>query len=227
MPVSFKTKGGSKVPLGCALTRDIKTHLALRYVAGFFGAPTVTNAGGSITDMWHPSERSVPWAIFSAASFLTVIIGPIIGGVIVNYLSWQWTYWTSMILGGVVYIAAIFFLPETYRTKLLKTKAARQGLVVQNIDLASRYHVFAYLTDCYGEYSASAIAASGVLLRLFGAAFPLFASSLYGTLGIGWGTSLLGFIATGLAPLPWFFYRYGPILRKKSAYHTKLENQFE
>ncbi|KAM5464031.1 hypothetical protein MauCBS54593_007208 [Microsporum audouinii] len=89
--------------------------------------------------MWHLSERSVPWAIFSAASFLTVIIGPIIGGVIVNYLSWQWTYWTSMILGGVVYIAAIFFLPETYRTKLLKTKAARQGLVVQNIDLASRY----------------------------------------------------------------------------------------
>lgn len=82
--------------------------------------------------------------------------------------------------------------------------------------------LYAYLTDCYGQYSASAIAASGILLRLFGASFPLFAGSLYRVLGVGWGTSLLGFIAVGLAPLPLLFYRYGPIIRRKSAYHTKV-----
>ncbi|OKL55265.1 hypothetical protein UA08_09464 [Talaromyces atroroseus] len=352
--------------IGSALAPNVVCHLIFRYIAGFCGAPTVTNAGGSLTDMWPATERSVPWAIFSAASFLTVIIGPIIGDAIVQYLPWQWTYWTSMALGGTVYLAALLFLPETYRPKLLSQKAARQGLVLEQIDLRNRYRegltrpwimlftepivwgltlymsfvygvltlslvaypivytdiwgwstlktslgysgiaggmalatifspflgaihrsyvrkigpvpearfplqiwfswllpiglfwfawtalppknpvvgivagvpigigslsvfldVYAYLTDCYGKYSASAMAANGVLLRLFGAGFPLFADSLYRVLGVGWGTSLLGFVALALAPLPWLFYRYGPILRKKSAYHSKLASELE
>jgi hypothetical protein len=38
---------------------------------------------------------------------------------------------------------------------------------------------------------------------------------MYNALGYGWGNSLLGFIALGLAPLPVLFYVYGPVLRKR------------
>jgi hypothetical protein len=82
--------------------------------------------------------------------------------------------------------------------------------------------VYAYLTDCYGKYSASVMAANGLMLRLFGAAFPLFANKLYEGVGVGWGTSILGFIAVGLAPLPLLFFLYGPILRRRSKYHIEV-----
>jgi hypothetical protein len=38
---------------------------------------------------------------------------------------------------------------------------------------------------------------------------------MYNKLGMGWGNSLLGFIAAALIPAPWLFIKYGEHLRKK------------
>lgn len=76
-----------------------------------------------------------------------------------------------------------------------------------------------YLTDCYGAlYGASAWASNTFLRYLFSFAFPLFAVQMYERLGVGWASSLLGFISLALVPIPFAFYRYGPFLRSKSKY---------
>lgn len=76
-----------------------------------------------------------------------------------------------------------------------------------------------YLTDCYAEYSTSALAANTLLRSLFGAVFAIFAQDMYVKMGTPWATSLLGFLAMAMAPLPWVFYRYGPRLRNVSRFH--------
>ncbi|KAK4089286.1 hypothetical protein PCL_11896 [Purpureocillium lilacinum] len=70
-----------------------------------------------------------------------------------------------------------------------------------------------YLVDCYPHYAASAIAANTVLRSLVGAFLPLAGGSLYQSLGLGWGNSLLGFICVGMIPFPIIFYKYGGRLR--------------
>lgn len=61
----------------------------------------------------------------------------------------------------------------------------------------------AYLTDLYGpRHAASALAAAALLRSVFGAVFPLFARAMFARLGVGWGMSLLGFVAAGLAVVP-------------------------
>jgi DHA1 family multidrug resistance protein-like MFS transporter len=51
---------------------------------------------------------------------------------------------------------------------------------------------------------------SVLLLRsIFGAVLPLVARPMYENLGIGWATSLLGFISVALAGLPFLFITYG------------------
>lgn len=90
------------------------------------------------------------------------------------------------------------------------------GLLTAFLDIT------AYLTDCYSRYGASALAANGLLCRLFGAAFPLFAANLYDVLGVAWGTSLLGFIAAAMAPMPWIFYHFGPRIRERSFFHKTV-----
>lgn len=77
----------------------------------------------------------------------------------------------------------------------------------------------AYLADCYGRFSASALAANAVLRSLFSAVFPLFARQMYIKLGTPWASSVLGFIALAMAPVPWLLYTYGPKLRGWSKYH--------
>jgi hypothetical protein len=72
-----------------------------------------------------------------------------------------------------------------------------------------------YLVDAYTVYAASALAASTVLRCVFGAVLPLAGEPLYNKLGLGWGNSLLGFIALVVAPVPFLLSWYEERLRKK------------
>ncbi|OXV06889.1 hypothetical protein Egran_05344 [Elaphomyces granulatus] len=76
-----------------------------------------------------------------------------------------------------------------------------------------------YLVEVYGPLNgASAIAANGLLRYALGGSFPLFAVQMYQRLGIGWATSLLGFITVSLLPVPWLFFLWGPRIRERSKF---------
>jgi hypothetical protein len=70
-----------------------------------------------------------------------------------------------------------------------------------------------YLIDAFTIHAASAIAANTVIRSLCGALLPLAGPKMYATLGLGWGNSLLGFIAVAMLPIPWLFYKYGERIR--------------
>ncbi|KAL6917362.1 hypothetical protein FSHL1_008792 [Fusarium sambucinum] len=72
-----------------------------------------------------------------------------------------------------------------------------------------------YLVDAYISYAASVVAAQTVLRSLAGALLPLAGLSMYDDLGLGWGNSILAFLALVLAPVPVVFYFYGPKIRAK------------
>lgn len=74
-----------------------------------------------------------------------------------------------------------------------------------------------YLIDAYTEHAASVIAANAVLRSLLGALLPLFGLKLYDSLGLGWGNTLLGFLALAFAPVPWLFRIYGRRIRQRSS----------
>ncbi|KAF8167782.1 polyamine transporter 1 [Crassisporium funariophilum] len=69
--------------------------------------------------------------------------------------------------------------------------------------------LFNYIIDAYLSVAASALASSTVIRSLFGAAFPLFASDLYKALDPRWASSLLGFIAITMVPIPFVLKNFG------------------
>nr|QFR37174.1 MFS transporter [Cyberlindnera americana] len=75
-----------------------------------------------------------------------------------------------------------------------------------------------YLVDTYVKYAASAIAANTFLRSIFASSFPLFVKQLFENLGVGWGASVIGFIALGMLPIPFVFYKYGASIRAKRPY---------
>lgn len=72
-----------------------------------------------------------------------------------------------------------------------------------------------YLVDAYTLHGASAVAATTPLKSFSGAVLPLAAPALYARLGLGWGNSLLGFIALAIIPLPILLMRYGKWARDR------------
>lgn len=76
-----------------------------------------------------------------------------------------------------------------------------------------------YLVDSYTRYAASAVGAGTVFRSLAGFGFPLFAPSLYGRLGHGWGNTLLALLGVVIGwPGPFLLWRYGEMLRKRSPF---------
>ncbi|KAK3496428.1 major facilitator superfamily domain-containing protein [Neurospora crassa] len=71
------------------------------------------------------------------------------------------------------------------------------------------------LIDTFTIYAASALAANTVARSVFGAVLPIFGLRMYDTLGLGWGNSLLAFIAVALIPVPFLLIRYGELLRTR------------
>lgn len=68
--------------------------------------------------------------------------------------------------------------------------------------LGSQVAVRSYIVDTYLSSSSSALAANLILRSIFTALLPLAGRSLYGSLGLGWGNSLLGFSTLLLLPIP-------------------------
>ncbi|KAE8382504.1 MFS general substrate transporter [Aspergillus bertholletiae] len=64
--------------------------------------------------------------------------------------------------------------------------------------------------------TASALAANTILRSIAAGLLPLAGQPLYDKLGLGWGNSLLGFLALLFMPVPWLLYRYGKQLREWS-----------
>ena len=88
--------------------------------------------------------------------------------------------------------------------------------------LATFMPIQTYLVDAFTIHAASAIAANTVLRSLVGAFLPLAGPAMYAKLGLGWGNSLLAFIALALAPISWIFFKYGERIRKSPRFQVKF-----
>ena len=88
--------------------------------------------------------------------------------------------------------------------------------------LATFMPIQTYLVDAFTIYAASALAANTILRSLVGAVLPLAGQKMYATLGLGWGNSLLAFIAIAMFPIPVVFYKYGERIRKSPRFQIQL-----
>ncbi|KAL1850457.1 hypothetical protein VTK73DRAFT_9678 [Phialemonium thermophilum] len=79
-----------------------------------------------------------------------------------------------------------------------------------------------YLIEAFTLYAASALAANTVVRCVFGVTVPLAGPSLYSRLGLGWGNSLLGFLALAVVPASLWLLRNGERIRSTSRFDAQV-----
>lgn len=123
-----------------------------------------------------------------------------------------------LLLGGLLMPVGLFTYGWTARTHvqwmvpIVGTSLVGFGLSVTNVPVLS------YMVDAFGVYAASAVAASMILRCIGGAILPLAGPPLYSALGLGWGNSVLAFIALLFIPLLLLLMKYGERLRQGSKF---------
>lgn len=101
--------------LGLALQNSYTALVALRCLQSAGASSTIALAYGIIADISTPAERGSYMAILMGFTNAAPSIGPILGGVLAQKLSWHWIFWLLSILGGIHLLALLLFLPETSR----------------------------------------------------------------------------------------------------------------
>lgn len=83
-----------------------------RLVQGFGGALVTTNSGAVIADTFPAERRGRAYGFNSIGWSLGAVIGIVIGGLIVTYISWRWIFWINVPIGGAAFIAAVRVLHD-------------------------------------------------------------------------------------------------------------------
>ncbi|KAF9892439.1 hypothetical protein FE257_001547 [Aspergillus nanangensis] len=109
-----------------AVAQNVETIMVCRFLIGVFGCSPLAVVGGAMADFWNPVDRAVAIAMFSSATFVGPVLGPIVGGFITDsYLGWRWTAWITLITSASFGLFALIIVPETYAPVLLQKRAAR------------------------------------------------------------------------------------------------------
>jgi MFS family permease len=61
-----------------AVAQNLETILVCRFLIGVFGCSPLAVVAGAMADIWNPVDRAVAIALFSGATFLGPILGPIV-----------------------------------------------------------------------------------------------------------------------------------------------------
>ncbi len=83
----------------CALAWDERSLIGFRLLQGVGGALIAANSGAVIADTFPPNQRGRAYG-FNAAGFNTgAVLGVVLGGIIVSYVSWRWIFWINVPIG--------------------------------------------------------------------------------------------------------------------------------
>ena len=103
----------SAASAGCALAGSTEMLIAFRAIQGAGAAMVMPLSLTLLTDAFPPGKRGLALGIWSGISGLGVAAGPVIGGAVVDGISWHWIFWPNVPLGVASAVLAVRFMGES------------------------------------------------------------------------------------------------------------------
>jgi EmrB/QacA subfamily drug resistance transporter len=99
----------------CGLSQTMTELIAFRALQGLGGGGLMVGAQTIIGDVVSPRDRGRYMGLFGAMFAVATVIGPLIGGLCVTYLSWRWVFYINLPLGILALIVTGAVLPGHLR----------------------------------------------------------------------------------------------------------------
>jgi len=193
--------------LACACSPSPVAFIVARTVLGLAGAGMIVMALSVITVLFTEEERPRAIGVWGAANFLSMPIGPILGGWMLSNVWWGWVFLLNVPVVIVGIVAVVALVPESRaatRPRIdwlgIATSSAGLTLLMYGVIEAGRLgwgdpNAFVPLLVGIGVVGAF-VAWEGRLARRGGQ--PLVDLGLFRLRGFAWGVALAGLGIFGL-----------------------------
>lgn len=83
----------------CGLATTMGQLITFRALQGLGGGGLLAMAHATIADVISPRERGRYQGYFAGVFAASSVIGPVLGGLFVDYLTWRWVFWINLPIG--------------------------------------------------------------------------------------------------------------------------------
>ena len=96
----------------CGFAGSIGFLIAARVVQGLGAALMTPQTMAVITRIFPPERRGAAMGLWGAVAGVATLIGPLLGGVLVDSLGWEWIFFINVPVGIVAFILAMRLVPK-------------------------------------------------------------------------------------------------------------------
>ena len=101
--------------IGIALQDNYAALLVIRCIQSSGSSATIALAYGVVADITTSSERGTYMSLVSMGAMAGPALGPILGGLLSQFLGWRSIFWFLTIIAGVYLVVSVIAYPETAR----------------------------------------------------------------------------------------------------------------
>ncbi|MFB9276484.1 MDR family MFS transporter [Cohnella cellulosilytica] len=99
----------------CGFSQDIYQLIVYRGIQGIGAGIIMASAFTAVGDLFAPRERGKWTGIMMAVFGFSSVLGPALGGWLVDNLEWKWLFWIFLPLGLVAFVMIWSLFPKTER----------------------------------------------------------------------------------------------------------------
>jgi EmrB/QacA subfamily drug resistance transporter len=132
--------------LWCGLTGSIGMLILARVFQGLGASMMTPQTMAIITRIFPAARRGAAMSLWGATAGVATLVGPLLGGVLVDGLGWQWIFFVNVPVGAVAFALAMRLVPrlETHEHRFDWLGVALSGvgmfLLVFGIQEGHQYH---------------------------------------------------------------------------------------